>query len=341
MRLSFILFIALVAVFGTLVWNKLDANPSLFFYEWVFPAKGNNIHNLSKQTIWVTGASSGIGASIVCALVQAQAKHVILSSRSTEKLEMVLQECQQKFPESSTNLSIVRYDAMDSQTTQDTVLKAKQISDGGIDVLIMNCGVYQNKPALETSIAETNRITRINYLAPVELSNELILQDHWKERGHGHLVVSASVMAKGPFALCSSYAASKAALKNYFQTLSTEEFSWLKVQTVIIGGTKTNMWQSLNYDVHQPNDSALMDPDRVAHLMVRAISCPYWWFFYEVWTTKNIGWLYLVLSHYTPSLHYLMNHLIGLARKISFRHDHSDLLDLKIIIKNLASVFWK
>lgn len=341
MRLPSTLILAAVPVIGMLVWNKLDANPTLFFYEWLFPTNADRIHSLRKQTIWVTGASSGIGASIVCALVEAQAKHVVLSSRGVEKLEIVSHDCRQKFPNSPTRLSVVPYDALDAKKTQDAVLKAIEATDAGIDVLVLNSGVYQTKNALETSIAEANRITRINYLAPVELANELILLDHWKERGHGHLVISASVMAKGPQALCSSYAASKAALKNYFQTLSTEEFLWLKVQTVIIGGTKTNLWQSLNYDVHQPDDSTLMDPDRVAHLIVRAMSCPYWWFFYEVWTTKNIGWLYLLVSQYAPSLHYLIVHLVGLARQISFGKDQSDLLDLKTILMNLAGALWR
>ncbi|CAJ1942730.1 unnamed protein product [Cylindrotheca closterium] len=333
-KLVFLLFPVIFSV----GWIQLDANPSLFFHNLIFPVNTNTQRSyLEQKRIWLTGGSSGIGASLVCTLVEAQAKEVIISSRNVAKLENVIHKCQQKYPTSSTQLVIVPYDAMDSNQTTTAVGNAIMMaSDGEIDILMLNSGIYQAKPALDTSMDETRRLTRVNYEAPVELAMELMRQNKWKERGHGHIVVSASVMAKGPQSLCSSYAASKAALKNYFQTLSTEEFGWLKVQVAIIGGTKTNMWHNLNYDVHQPHDVSLMDPDRVAQLMVRAMSSRFWWWHYEPWITKNVGLLYLVVSHYTPGLHAIMTHMVGAARQVSYQQDHSDLLDLKAIIRNLA-----
>ncbi|KAL3945132.1 MAG: hypothetical protein SGBAC_000800 [Bacillariaceae sp.] len=235
---------------------------------------------------------------------------------------------------------IVPYDAMNSNHTVTVVNQALMASDGNIDILMLNSGIYQAKLALDTTMEETRRITRVNYEAPVELAMELMRQNKWKERGRGHIIVSASVMAKGPQALCSSYAASKAALKNYFQTLSTEEFGWLQVQVAILGGTNTNMWNSLNYDVHQPDDASLMDPDRVAQLMVRAMSSSVWWWHYEPWITKNIGLLYLVMSHYTPGLHAILTHMVGAARQVSYQEDHSDVLNLIAILRNLAKLWF-
>lgn len=331
----YILFPIIFAV----AWFQLDANPSLFFHNLFFPVSAKH-NDLQNKTIWVTGASSGIGASLVCNLVEAQAKEVTLSSRNVEKLEHVIQKCQQKFPTSSTQMVIVPYDAMDSNEQMMAVEKAMMLSDGDIEILMLNSGIYQAKPAMDTSMEETRRITRVNYEAPVELAMELIRRNQWKDRGHGHIFVSASVMAKGPQALCSSYAASKSALRNYFQTLSTEEAGWLKVQVAILGGTKTNMWSNLHYDVHRPDDASLMDPDRVAELMVRAMSSRFWWWHFEPWITKNIGFLYMVVAHYTPGLHAVMTHLVGAARQVSFQKDHSDVLDLKVILGNLASLWF-
>ena len=63
-------------IFLTLVWNYLDANPTLFLYDAVATWTGRWQHqSLKGKTIWITGASSGIGASMVCQVVEAGAGH--------------------------------------------------------------------------------------------------------------------------------------------------------------------------------------------------------------------------------------------------------------------------
>lgn len=305
MRPPWLLSLAVLPWIVVVLWNVLDADPILFLYDRIFPVTTDGsscsaVRQLSQQTVWVTGASSGIGASLVCTLVGAQTKHVVLSSRNSARLDRVRRECQQRHPGSPTVLSIVRYDATEVSSTKAVVREALEVAgEAGIDVLVLNSGVYQSKPAFETTIDETRRISLVNYEAPVDLSLTLMREDRWKERGYGHVVVSSSTTGKGPHALTSSYGASKAALKNFFQTLSTEEFTWLKVQVLILGGTKTDMWKNLEYNVKEPDDASLMEPDRVAQLIVRAIATPYWWLFYEVWipnSKSNLTWAYLALS---------------------------------------------
>jgi NADPH:quinone reductase-like Zn-dependent oxidoreductase len=59
-----------------LAWNFLDAAPTLFFYDKVVTLTGMDPSaSLSGKTIWITGASSGIGASLVCQVMQAGAGH--------------------------------------------------------------------------------------------------------------------------------------------------------------------------------------------------------------------------------------------------------------------------
>jgi NADPH:quinone reductase-like Zn-dependent oxidoreductase len=60
----------------TLVWNYLDASPSLFVLDAMFGGHGG--HGgllLYNKTVWITGASSGIGAALVCEVMQAGATH--------------------------------------------------------------------------------------------------------------------------------------------------------------------------------------------------------------------------------------------------------------------------
>ena len=191
----------------------------------------------------------------------------------------VAEECQQLYPYSTTSFSIVYYDALDLNGTATTVTNAIAASpDQSIDILILNSGIYQIQAAIDTPIEKRREIMRVNFEAPVDLALELIQQDGWKQRGHGQLVVVASVMSKGPNSCSSTYCASKAALKNYFQTLSTEEWTWLRVNLVLPGATKTDMWEHTGTDV-RPDEGTLMLPERVAELLLAAITGPYMLFY--------------------------------------------------------------
>ena len=57
-------------------WHILDASPSLYFYDLVATYTGGwQLHSLKGKSVWITGASSGIGASLVCEVLQAGASH--------------------------------------------------------------------------------------------------------------------------------------------------------------------------------------------------------------------------------------------------------------------------
>lgn len=72
------LLVIAAPVLLTLVWLFVDANPTLFFFDLGLSlVKSNNSRfaSLKGKTIWVTGASSGIGAELVCRLVAAEVEH--------------------------------------------------------------------------------------------------------------------------------------------------------------------------------------------------------------------------------------------------------------------------
>jgi short-subunit dehydrogenase len=330
----------LLPILTSVVWHVLDANPSLWLYDRVVGTPSS----FANQTIWVTGASSGIGAELVCQLAEAQAKHVILSARRQGRMQQVVQNCRQGTTSKTgvaitTTFSIVPYDALDetANATQTTVQQAIDSSPTKfIDMLVLNSGTYQVQTALNTSSNERRQILRVNLEAPLELSQSLIDQNEWKQRGRGHLVVVSSIMAKGPQSLASTYAASKAAVKSYFQSLSTEEFSWLRVNLVLPGATRTELWDHLQQDIH-PDPGTLMTPERVAQLMVKAISGPYG-FFYEVWIAKATGLVYAYMSHFTPTVFYFTNHVVALARLAAFERGQMDMLEVPALLQTLMKV---
>ena len=332
------LIFALLPIVGTILWHLVDTTPSLAFYDLLVRDT-----DFANQTIWITGASSGIGASLVCQFAKHAAhgngpSHVILSARREAKMKDVLQTCRRDATKENasatastmgTTFSVVPYDALDATTTEKTVQQAIESTPArSIDVLILNSGIYQLQPALEMTTEERRKLARVNLEAPIELSQALIQQDHWKERGRGHLVVVSSIMSKGPHSLCSFYAATKAGLRSYFQTLSLEEFDWLKVNMVLPGATASDMWKnSLDDETVQVDQSGMMTPERVAHLIVKAMAGPTF-LFWEVWISKANGLFYVFMSHYFPGLFYALNHIAGIARMAEFRKSNSDVIDI-------------
>ena len=329
---------SLPVVFVALAWQIMDTSPTLFLYNLVMPAP-----RFTGQTIWITGASSGIGAALVCEFARSGARHVVLSARRVEKMQQVIENCkkqlllQKQHDDVTTTFSVVPYDALQVNATTTTVRQAIDSTPAAsIDILVLNSGIYQLKPALETTAAERQKLSRVNLEAPIALSQALIQMDHWKEREHGGtLVVVSSIMAKGPHGLCSFYAATKAALRNYFQTLSAEEFDWLTVKMILPGGTATDMWKNGFGDTVQTNPNAMMTPERVAQLTTTAVAGP-WRLFWEVWISPPAGLLYAFMSHYMPALFYFTNHFIAWLRLAAFRRDAVDVIEIKALIPILV-----
>lgn len=353
-------------VFLAVAWRILDASPVLWTYD-LLMGSVVGAPSLDNQTIWITGASSGIGAATVCELAKARARHVVLSARRVEEMARVVKDCQLELLDGvdagssdispTTTFSIVPYDALAPEKTSMVVEQAiESTPEKSIDMLILNSGIYQVEPALQTSYGYRRKLFQVNVESPIELSQSLIRQDGWKERGAGHIGVVSSMMSKGPQSLSSTYGATKAAVKSYFQSLSTEEWRWLQVTNVLPGATATDMWR--NVESHSsvdggpgtsdkkivPDAGGCMTPERVAQLLVRSISAmPFFMrpFMYEVWITKPLGLLYGYMSHYTPVIFYYTNHLVALARIKAWEEHGLDMLEMPALIRTLIEMLKK
>ena len=102
--------------------------------------------NLMKNTnkiVWITGASSGIGAELA-KIYSHRGIKLILSSRNVRALERVKSECY--YPE---NIKILPIDLNDFYAAPALVKKAYNIF-GRIDILINNAGVSQRSLIVDT-----------------------------------------------------------------------------------------------------------------------------------------------------------------------------------------------
>jgi len=308
-RAFVIVFLSIIVHF---IWF-LDANPLLYFYD-IYITKyserdsgdddrrvflPDSLPQLQNKTIWITGASSGIGAELAIQLSYTGVSHLILSGRNINRLESVAQTCRSSDGREIL-VSVVPFDmASEPAILNEAVQTALEAAaSSGIDILILNAGQYQISPALETQLDDAiPQLMQTNFIGPASLSQKLIQNDKWKERGYGHIVTVASLMARGISPLNSVYSSTKHALRSYFASLAAEERSWLRVDLVLPGATATNLWSSslksgISGKRHDQSlfadDRSKMSVRRCAQLILSSMIGPN---FGEYWITRQPGLL--------------------------------------------------
>ncbi|MBZ4372529.1 SDR family oxidoreductase [Corallococcus sp. AS-1-6] len=163
------------------------------------------------QVIWITGASSGIGAALAEAFASEGAR-LVLSARRRAELEQVAARC-------STEAFVLPLNLEEPETFPAHV-EAALLRFGHIDVVVHNGGISQRSLAQETRLDVDRRIMDVNYFGAVALTKALL--PSMVKRKAGHFVVVSSVMGKVGTPQRSAYAASKHALHGFFDCLRAE-----------------------------------------------------------------------------------------------------------------------
>ena len=168
-----------------------------------------------QKTIWITGASSGIGEAIAMQLA-VQGANLILSARNQTELQRVA-EAALRAGASSAQVQVL--DLEDTRSIPEIAAQVLQ-QYGPIDVLVNNGGISQRSYALETTTEVDERLMRVNYLGTVALTKAIL--PSMLERQSGHIAVVTSLTGKFGSPLRSGYAASKHALHGFFDSLRAE-----------------------------------------------------------------------------------------------------------------------
>lgn len=237
--------IAAGATAFAMAFSLMDANPSLFVHDKFF-VNDRTLDDLFKgKTLWITGASSGIGAELAMQLSR-HGLNLILSARPSDRLNSVAEECRRRaLVRGNGTVTIVpadlSADVSDLEKTIDTVLEG--VTGGSIDFIVLNAGRGQLRPSSLTKHDVTEQIFKLNTLAPIALTQILLERGALREDGGRHLVITSSVGAKFGVPLSASYAASKHALHGYYNSLKAE-LPWLRVDLICPGSTDTDFHQS-------------------------------------------------------------------------------------------------
>jgi len=193
---------------------------------------------LTNKTIWITGASSGIGEQLTYLLAK-KGNRLIISARRKEALEQVKSNC---IAASHTDIHVLPLDLSEIASLDEVAKKAFKIHET-IDVLVNNGGISQRSLVSETDFDVDQRLMNVNYFSAVKLT-KLVLP-RMIQNNSGHILITSSLVGKFGTPFRSAYAASKHALHGFFEALSAEVWENNIFVTLFCGGyIKTNI--SLN-----------------------------------------------------------------------------------------------
>lgn len=210
------------------------------------------------KTILITGASSGIGASLARAYA-ADGVTLVLWGRDAARLDSVAADCRAK----GANVTTQVFDLRDAAGFAKLLAAAPVL-----DIAIFNAGLGGTAPADVAAEAPSTvqAIAEVNFTAPIVGANAVA--GAMAARGTGHIVLVGSITESFPLPMAPTYAASKAGLKMFAEAFAIRMAKHsVKVTLVSPGFIDTPMSRSV-----KEAKPFLMDPDTAAAIIKRKVA---------------------------------------------------------------------
>jgi len=190
--------------------------------------------DFTEKTIWITGASSGIGKAEAIKLSK-ENTHLILSDINEKGLREVADICKKN----GCTTKIAPVDLSDEKSVNSVIMRVID-KKTTIDCLYHFAGISQRLLVRETPIFVDRKIFEINFFGAVALTKAVLPE--MINNGGGQIAVTSSIVGKFGFPYRSSYSATKHALHGFFESLRAEnKHNNIQVSIIIPGRVKTNI----------------------------------------------------------------------------------------------------
>lgn len=189
--------------------------------------------SLAGKVAVVTGSSRGIGRAIALRLAQDGAAVVVNYTHSEEKADDVVAEIQSKGGQAAAIQADIS-DTSDIHRLFQTAIK----QFNALHIVVNNAGTFIQKEIAEVTPAEFDRVINLNVRGTFFALQEAarLIEEN------GRIINISSVGTRQSWAGTSVYAASKAAIEQFTQTLAKElGAQGVTVNAVLPGATETDM----------------------------------------------------------------------------------------------------
>ena len=159
-----------------------------------------------SEKVFITGASSGIGAALAIEFAKRGAT-LGISARRSEKLQSIAQQCKEL---GATDVFTYTVDVTNQDSSESTA-KDFIASANGIDIIIANAGVAYSDKISSGEATQINQVFSTNILG---VTNSIIpFVPTMKENSSGKIVIISSIASFRPIAFHGGYSASKSAVR--------------------------------------------------------------------------------------------------------------------------------
>ena len=223
--------------------------------------------DLNKKNIIVTGATGGIGNSIIKKFSEAGA-NILASGTKVHKLE----ELKKNF----NNLKILPFDISQNEKVENFIDQASKELGGNLDCIINNAGVTNDNLAIRMTLDEWKRVIDLN-LTSTFLMCKYAIKKMLKNK-KGKIVNITSVVGHTGNIGQSNYTASKAGLVAMSKSLALEYAKKnININCVSPGFIKTAMTDKIDEKfkeiiVSKIPSARLGDPDDIANAVLFLVS---------------------------------------------------------------------
>ncbi len=218
---------------------------------------------LKDKKIIVTGASGGIGNSIIKNLYENGAK-ILASGTRIEKLD--------KLKSNFSNIKILKFDISQSEKIEEFIENASNELGGNLDCLINNAGITQDNLAIRMSIEEWRKVIDIN-LTSTFLLSKFSIKKMLKNKS-GKIINITSIVGHTGNLGQANYTASKAGIVAMSKSLAIEYAKKnINVNCISPGFIKTAMTDKIDEKfkdmiISKIPSARLGEPEDIANAVV-------------------------------------------------------------------------
>ena len=185
---------------------------------------------MDNKTIWITGASSGIGKALAIKFSK-EGWNVAISARRGNLLEEIAK--------SNNNIYPFPLDVTNSEKCK-SIFESVIKKTGEINISVFCTGIHDPKSEKKLNIKKIREIMEVNFFGTVNSINAVY--DYYKEKKSGQISIVSSVAGYRGLPAAGAYCASKSALSSFAESLyfDLKRFN-VRVSLVSPGFIKTPM----------------------------------------------------------------------------------------------------